>query len=103
FNSLWHWGYKEYLDIYKTVWELNKGLPENAPKFRIFGIEEDTDFSYIQSEQDYENPEIMKKVFKSSYDFEESEGFSAYTIQKEVIDKNNKQPMPSRMDEALTG
>src|SRR5690606_35948025 len=39
FNSLWHWGYKEYLDIYKTVWKLNKELPENAPKFRIFGIE----------------------------------------------------------------
>ena len=103
FNSLWHWGYKEYLDIYKTVWKLNKELPENAPKFRIFGIEEDTDFSYIQSEEDYENPEIMKKVFKSSYDFEESEGFSAYVIQKEIIDKNEKALIHSGIHHAFTG
>src|SRR5690606_15233586 len=102
FKSLWHWGYKEYLDIYKTVWKLNKELPENAPKFRIFGIEEDTDFSYIQSEEDYENPEILKRVYKSSYDFEESEGFSAYAIQKEIIDKNQKALIHSGIHHAFT-
>jgi hypothetical protein len=90
FNSLWHWGYKEYLDIYKTAWELNQQLPKGSPKFRIFGIEEDTDFSYIKSEEDYANREIILKVFKSKKDFDEDEGLSAYSIQKEIIDKRLK-------------
>ncbi len=90
FNSLWHWGYKEYLDIYKEAWELNQNLPKDAPKFKIFGIEEDMDWSYIKSEEDRNNPEIMEKVFKSSSQFEEDEGLSAYAIQKEVLDKNEK-------------
>src|SRR5690606_26558245 len=55
FNSLWHWGYREYLDIYKTAWKLNKNLPEGAPKFVIFGIEEDMDWSYVNSEEDMNN------------------------------------------------
>ncbi|MDD3771881.1 MAG: ChaN family lipoprotein [Weeksellaceae bacterium] len=102
FNSLWHWGYQEYLDIYKTVWELNQKLPKNAPKFRIFGIEEDIDFSYVQSEEDFDNPEVMRKVFKSSYDFEESEGFSAFVIQKEILDKNEKALIYSGIHHAFT-
>lgn len=90
FNSLWHWGYREYLDIYKAVWELNRSLPEDAPKFKVFGIESDMDFSFVQSEEDFGNPEIMSKVFKSASDFEEEEGYSAHAIQKEVLDKKQK-------------
>jgi hypothetical protein len=90
FNSLWHWGYQEYLDIYKEAWKLNQSLPKNSPKFKIFGIEEDMDWSYVKSEEDRDNPEIMAKVFKSSSQFKEDEGLSAFAIQKEVLDKGEK-------------
>lgn len=90
FNSGWEWGFKEYLDIYKEAWKLNQSLPESAPKFKIFGIQETIDFSYIKSEEDYQNPEIMAKVFSGSSQFKEEEGYSAHAIQKEVLDNHQK-------------
>lgn len=102
FNSLWHWGYKEYLDIYKEAWKLNQSLPKDAPKFKIFGIEEDMDWSYVKSDEDRNNPEIMEKVFKSSWQFEEDEGLSAYAIQKKVLDKNEKAVIHCGIHHAFT-
>ncbi|KEO73047.1 hypothetical protein EL17_15665 [Anditalea andensis] len=103
FNSVWHWGYQEYLDIYKAAWELNSKLAVDAPRFRIFGIEDDMDFSFVQSEEDYSNPDIMKKVFKSKGDFEENEGYSAYAVDKEVIEKSQKALIHCGIHHAFTG
>ena len=102
FTSLWHWGYQEYMDIYRKAWELNQSLPVGAPRFRIFGIEEDMDWSYVQSEADRQNPEIMAKVFQSSAQFEESEGLSAYAIEQEVLNKNEKALIHSGIHHAFT-
>jgi uncharacterized RDD family membrane protein YckC len=35
------WGDKEYWDVLKTVWKLNKRLPANAPKMRLIGLDGD--------------------------------------------------------------
>jgi heme-binding uptake protein ChaN (Tiki superfamily) len=102
FNSLWHWGYQEYLDIYKEAWKLNQSLPKNAPKFKIFGIEEDMDWSYVKNVEDRDSPEIMAKVFKSSSQFKEDEGLSAFAIQKEVLNKNEKAIIHSGIHHAFT-
>jgi hypothetical protein len=32
------WGNKEYMDIFRKAWELNKSLPEGAPKFRVVNL-----------------------------------------------------------------
>lgn len=32
------WGNKEYMDIYKKAWQLNKSLPKGAPKFRVVNL-----------------------------------------------------------------
>lgn len=90
YKSTWHWGYQEYIDIYKKAWELNQSLPKDAKKFKIFGIQEVTDFSHVITEEDFNNPEIMKKVFSGSYEFDEEEGYSAHAIQKEVLDVEEK-------------
>jgi hypothetical protein len=34
-----YWPYVEYLGLYKKAWELNRSLPEGAPKFRIVGLD----------------------------------------------------------------
>ena len=102
FKSDWAWGYKEYLDIYKEVWKLNHSLAKGKPKFKIFGIEEDMDWSYVQKEEDLDNPEIMEKVFKSSSQFDEDEGLSAYAIQKEVLDKGEKALIHCGINHAFT-
>jgi hypothetical protein len=90
FKSLWHWGYKEYIDIYRKAWELNKSLPKDAIKFKIFGVQEIQDFSYVKTEEDFNNPEIMNKVFSGSIEFDEEEGYSANAIEKEVLDFDEK-------------
>lgn len=102
FNSSWDWGYQEYIDIYKEAWKLNNKLPKNAHKFRIFGIEQDMDWSFVNSEEDFNNPEIRAKVFKSSSKFKESEGLSAFAIQKEVLDKGEKALIHSGIHHAFT-
>jgi uncharacterized RDD family membrane protein YckC len=33
------WGDKEYWDVFKTVWQLNKSLPEGKEKMRVIGID----------------------------------------------------------------
>jgi uncharacterized RDD family membrane protein YckC len=33
------WGDKEYWDVLKAVWELNRGLPANALKMRLIGLD----------------------------------------------------------------
>ena len=34
-----YWPYAEYLGLYRKAWELNRSLPEGAPKFRIVGLD----------------------------------------------------------------
>ncbi len=102
FNSDWGWGYKEYIDVYKKAWELNKNLPNDAKRFKIFGIQEVMDFSYVQKEEDFQNPEIMSKVFAGSYEFDEDEGYSAHAIQTEVLDKGEKALIHSGIHHAFT-
>lgn len=102
FKSDWNWGYKEYIDIYKKAWELNKSIPINAKKFKIFGIQEVIDFSHVKNEEDLNNPEIMKKVFSKSLEFDEEEGFSANAIEKEVLNFNEKAIIHSGIHHAFT-
>ncbi len=33
------WGFREYRDVLRSVWELNNTLPSRAPKFRVVGLE----------------------------------------------------------------
>ena len=32
------WGFKEYWDVFRTVWELNASLPPDAPRMRLVGM-----------------------------------------------------------------
>lgn len=61
FNFWPYWGYREYVDIYKVAWALNQKLPEGAKKFRIVGLNSRQDWRYLKTEEDRNNPEIMKK------------------------------------------
>jgi hypothetical protein len=45
FNMFVGWGYKEYLDVLRSAWALNRSLPVSAPKFRIVGLGSTADWS----------------------------------------------------------
>ena len=67
------WGYKEYIDLYQTAWEVNHSSNSDTNKFRIINL-----FC------DY-NP-CLKDQF-NGFDFDK---FMANVIQKEVVSKKQK-------------
>lgn len=77
------WPYKEYIDIYKAAWKLNKSLSENARKFRILNL------SYIYNWKNYSGirtPHSAKKIFYKG----NTEIYRANVIEKEVMCKEEK-------------
>jgi len=37
------WGYREYIDIFKSAWKVNNGLSAGEKRFRIFGLNDSPD------------------------------------------------------------
>jgi len=64
FNQFSFWGFQEYVDIFKAAWQFNQTLPDSAPRFRILGMNDSPEWSYIQTEADRDNAEIKKKVWQ---------------------------------------
>jgi tetratricopeptide (TPR) repeat protein len=79
------WGFQEYVDIFKSAWQLNHNLPKNVPKFRILGLNDSPDWSYIKTQEDRDNPEIMEKVWRGG-----GEHLWARVILDSVIAKGEK-------------
>jgi uncharacterized RDD family membrane protein YckC len=93
------WGDKEYWDVLKTVWKLNKGLPANAHKMRLVGIDDDWEMANIvllNTGGDKRGPTpftekfrvlpAIKDIINGSYRDE----IMARNIEKEIIEKNDK-------------
>jgi hypothetical protein len=49
-----HWGFREYVDIFRHAWELNRSLPDDARPFRILGMNCSPDYSYFKEQGDQE-------------------------------------------------
>ena len=59
------WGFQEYIDIFKSAWRLNRGLPAGAPPFRIVGLSVRQSWQYLSSEKDARNPQTVLKIFSN--------------------------------------
>jgi hypothetical protein len=92
------WGYREYVDIFKVAWQVNRNLPPDAPKFRVVGLNGRSDWSHVWTEEDCRNPEVMKKVWP----YGDSDEHMAKIILKELVDKNRKALIYSGMYHAFT-
>ncbi len=64
FLNFVHWGYKEYVDIYRVAWQFNHKLPEGSRKFRILGLGDSPDWSIVKTKEDWEKDEIRRKVWR---------------------------------------
>jgi hypothetical protein len=84
------WGYKEYMDIYKKAWELNKSLPKGAPKFRIVNL--------CYRVKKIPRIELLSQILKKG----DPDVFMGKMILKEFIDKGEKALIFSGSHHAFT-
>lgn len=63
FRQSVHFGFQEYVDIYRAAWQLNRNIPAGAKRFRILALNNAPDWSVVEKDADRDNPEIMKKVW----------------------------------------
>jgi hypothetical protein len=49
--------------VYKAAWALNRSLPEGARAFRILGMNDSPDWSYVKTREDRDDDEVKKKVW----------------------------------------
>ncbi|MGD6818291.1 ChaN family lipoprotein [Metabacillus sp. 113a] len=83
FNYNVRWAYKEYADIYKAAWKLNKSLPKGERKFRILNL------SYMYNWEGYSGmrtPTSLKKVFHKGNIL----AFRANLVEREILSKGEK-------------
>lgn len=57
------WGYQEYVDVFHAAWELNRGLPEGAPPFRILGVAIPGDPNLFHAPEDLEDPQLRHQYW----------------------------------------
>jgi len=100
FNVSPYWGYKEYIDLFRAAWEVNKNLPDGAEKFIIYGIMHDFDFSLMKKRSDEFNEEIMLKIRKG---VAKPEQFMANCIINNFVNKNKKALIYCGIHHAFTG
>ena len=94
-QNLWDWNYREYLEMYRVVWEFNKTITSGR-KFKIIGIDLAYDYSAIQKQEDWDNP-VNRRAF-----FREGEKAWADRIIANSVDKGEKALVYCGYNHALT-
>ncbi len=79
------WGYQEYVDVFKAAWQLNHTLPAGSRRFRILGLENSYDFSYVKTPEDSQSHEVMAKVLHG-----QTEADWARVLLDEVVSRGEK-------------
>lgn len=83
FNYNVGWAFKEYMDVYKSVWMFNKSLSADKPKFRVINLSYRYDWSSFNGVR---TPENMRVVFKNG----NPETYRFNIVEKEIVSKNQK-------------
>jgi hypothetical protein len=78
-----YWPYKEYIDIYRKAWELNKSLSPDEPKFRVIHLDYRAKWNLVK---DGMPTRRYKKVFYKG----DRDQFMAEIIRKELVEQNEK-------------
>jgi hypothetical protein len=83
FHNMPTWGYREYLDIYRAAWKVNRSLPVGAPRFRVVNLTYRPNWSVLQGER---TPEVMSKVWYKG----DPDAYMAQVVLREFVSKNEK-------------
>lgn len=83
FNYNVAWAYREYMDLYRAAWELNRSLPASAPRFRILNLSYRYDWRGFNGIQ---TPDNVARVFHKGG----TEPYRAAVVEREIIRRNEK-------------
>lgn len=90
------WGYKEYMDIFRVAWHLNRSLPPGVPKFRVVNLNYSPKWNMLKETI---TPELWKLVwYKGDLDQHEAD-----VISQEFLGHGKKALIYSGNHHALTG
>lgn len=90
-----YWPYKEYIDIYKKVWELNKSLPHGKPKFRVVNLDYRVNWNLNRERVP---PELWDRIYHKG----ERDTHMSRVIFKEFVKKNKKALIYAGQHHAIT-
>ncbi len=83
FNYNVGWPYREYMDIYRAAWNLNRSLPPGARKFRVLNLSYQYDWSAYAGNR---TPEVFARVhFRGN-----PEVYRAEVVRREILAKGEK-------------
>jgi hypothetical protein len=98
FDFIVLWGFQEYRDILKSAWQVNRSLPPGSTPFRIVGLSVRRHWEHIKTEQDVDNPEVIRKVLADGA----PDRVMADTIQREFVDRGLKALVLVNLQSAVT-
>ncbi len=79
------WGFQEYMDILKAIWQLNQTLPPGKEKFKVICLENDLDGTVLESRR-----HLFWKLPGNFYRMVMNDKFMAKVIEREVLRKGEK-------------
>jgi len=87
FNYNVGWVFKEYMEVYRAAWKLNRSLPRNAKKFRVLNISYRFNWAGCDSSRfGVRTPTTYSNIFNRG----NTEFFRANVIDKEILQKGQK-------------
>jgi len=86
------WGHKEYWDIFKTVWKLNKSLPKNSESMKVIGMRPNVDLvlQWLWRNDKLTDEKLIKKAEEQISSVKNDDVFMAEIIEEEIIKKGKK-------------
>jgi hypothetical protein len=92
------WGFEDYLEVVRAAWRVNKDRSPGSTPFRLVGLNVRRNWEHIQSQEDVEDPEVIKKVLAEGI----PDLFMADVIQKEFVDRGQKALVYVNLQNAFT-
>lgn len=91
FNLDPFWGYRQYVDVYRAAWELNRSLPKGARPLRIWGLFSSYDWSQLRpGETPFELGPKNRIQGRGHHYFDRINEEWAWTILDNVVNQGRK-------------
>ncbi len=92
-------GYEEHRDVFRAAWNVNRGKGDGEQPFRIIGISRTPDYRVIRTEEDADDPEVLRQAFARGIPDE----VMAESIMQQIVEPGHRGVAYMRLEHAYTG